>query len=279
MILREHVPTAARESGRRLCTRARPERVVGLAKRNAHAPLEMRSQLASSGRGRRCACGGLVGPTGECAACRDRRLARAQRGRGLEAAPASARTHDFGAVDVERKPGITHGQGGATNTFEDCPAAWRPNANAAAALGRSWVANVINGLTHLPTPMPAPVSALLMKHFHTTYDKDIAKIVRHYREINAALNSTIDFECETSCDADVIAYVYTVWTDLHLCPLWFRKGAAARANAIVHELAHDAAGRDDEAYAWQAKYKKLSVDDAIDNADSYSHFAQEAYGP
>jgi hypothetical protein len=245
--------------------------------RTARASWEARPQAA----GRTCACGGLVGPAGECAACRARRLAGEQRGgRTVQTpSPASARTHDFAAVNVERKPGVTHGQGGATNTFEDCPAGWRPKAQSAAATGRRWVQNVINGLTMLPSPIPAPVATLLTRHFHTTYSKDIAKIVRHYREINAALNATIDFECETSCDANVIAYVYTVWTDLHLCPLWFRSGAAAQANAIVHELAHDAADRDDEAYIWQAKYRTLSVDDAIDNADSYSHFAQEAFGP
>ena len=235
-------------------------------RRAAHEALQERPQASSP---RRCACGGLVGPGGECAACRARRLARAP----------SAGPHHFGAVDVERRPGVAHGPGGPANTFEECPASWRPAANTGAATGRRWVANVINGLTSLPSPIPAPVSALLMKHFHTTYSRDIATIVGHYRQINAALNSTIDFECETDCDANVLAYVYTVWTDLHLCPLWFRSTPARRANAIVHELAHDAAGRDDEAYAWEPRYRTLSVDEAIDNADSYSHFAQEAFGP
>jgi hypothetical protein len=174
---------------------------------------------------------------------------------------------------------VTHGPGGAADSFEDCPPAWHTRANAAAARGRTWVANVVNGLSLLPKPIPVPVAALLMKHFHTTYDKDIATILRHYRTINAALNAEIDFECETECDDNTVAYVYTVWTDVHLCPQWFSSGSAAQANAVVHELAHDAAGRDDEAYAWEPKYNTLSVDDAIDNADSYSHFAQEAFGP
>lgn len=226
--------------------------------------------------GRRCACGGLTGPDGLCDRCSKARR-RAQAATPTTAAARSS--HDFARVSVEKQPGVAHGPGGATNTFEACPAAWRPQANAATALGRSWVTNVINGLSALPTPIPAPVSALLNKHFHTTYDRDIRAILGRYRRISAALNSVIDFECETECDANVTAYVYTVWTDIHLCPDWFRSGPKRKANAIVHELAHDVAGCDDEAYAWEAGYSRLSVDDAIDNADSYSHFAEEAAGP
>lgn len=220
---------------------------------------------------RRCSCGGVVGPSGECDACRRRRLA-------AKGAPAGGSGHDFGAVDVERQPGVAHGPG-ATNKFEDCPPAWKPTADAAARVGASWVANAINGLSNLPSPIPAPVAALLNRHFHTTFDKDIRKIVGHFRQINTAINSAIDFECEKECDKNVHAYVYSVWTDVHLCPLWFKASAKSQANTIVHELAHDAADRDDEAYIWEPKYKTLSVDDAMDNADSYSHFAEEAFGP
>jgi len=245
---------------------------------------------ASGARARRCACGGIVGPMGECDACRRRRLAGSARSRTLAAARAVAappagrrhvdgRRHDFSAIGIEKKPGVAHGPGGPTNSFEDCPLAWKTKANAAARLGASWVENVINGLSSLPTPIPAPVATLLNRHFHTTYDKDIRKILGHYRQIGAALNSKIDFECETECDDNVHAYVYTIWTDVHLCPLWFKAGPRSQANTIVHELAHDAAGRDDEAYIWQPKYRTLSVDDAMDNADSYSHFAEEAAGP
>jgi hypothetical protein len=44
--------------------------------------------------------------------------------------------------------------------------------------------------------------------------------------------------------------------------------------------AGDAADRDDEAYEWEkGSYATLSVEDAIDNADSYSFFAEEAFRP
>jgi Lysine-specific metallo-endopeptidase len=235
-----------------------------------------RAQLLPARRpgqsGGRCACGGTPGPTGECAACRAKRLAS-------EATPGGSR-HDFATVGVERKDGVAHGPAGAANRWTDCPASWRPKAIAAQRLGASWVDNVTNGLANLPKPIPAPVATLLTRHFHTTYDKDIAKVVGKYRQIQTAIHSSLDFECETSCDANVLAYVYSVWSNLHVCPYWFNSGAELQAATIVHEIAHDVAGCDDNAYEWQAaKYAGMSVGDAIDNADSYGHFAWDASKP
>jgi hypothetical protein len=141
------------------------------------------------------------------------------------------------------------------------------------------VANVITGLSNLPRPIPPRVAALLNRHFHTTFSGDIRKIVGHFNEIYSAMNAAIDFECETSCGPREAAYVYSVWTDLHLCPVWYNLSPNGQTNVIIHELAHDAANRDDEAYIWEASYATLSVDDAIDNADSYSNFAEEAMTP
>jgi hypothetical protein len=221
---------------------------------------------------RKCACGGTPGPDGECAACRRKRLAMQS-----HSTTESPRGHDFGRVGIYSDRKAVQAPGAPVNKFEDCPADWRKKANDALAVGRPWVANVITGLSNLPNPIPAPVAALLNKHFHTTNRSDIAEIVKHYTQINSAINHSIDFECETECDDSVAAYVYSIWTDLHLCPIWYNNlDMKGKANTIIHELAHDAAGRDDEAYIWQAKYQTLSVEDAIDNADSYSNFAQDA---
>jgi hypothetical protein len=169
---------------------------------------------------------------------------------------------------------------GPTNRFEDCPIDWQRQANGAVNLGRQWVANTLAGLSSLPSPIPAPVSRLLNRHFHTTYSGDIRTMQRIFTKIYQALNAKIDFECETSCDDNTAAYVYSFWTDVHLCPIWYGQSRRDKANTIIHELAHDAAGCDDEAYVWEAKYARLSVDDALDNADSYSCFAEDAYyGP
>ena len=256
-----------------------------------------RSASESAGQGR-CACGGLLGPAGKCSACRAQRLSTAENAGGWAGVPSREREapeataggqqpatgaglgHDFGAISVERKDGVVHGPAGGANRFDDCPTRWKPAANAAQTLGSSWLDNVVNGLTSLPTPIPVPVANLLTRHFHTTFDRDIAKIAGRYRQLGTAIKQSIDFQCETSCDANVLAYVYSVWSDLHLCPYWFNSGAELQASTVIHELAHDVVGCDDNAYEWEtAKYSAMSVSDAIDNADSYAHFAWDASKP
>jgi lysine-specific metallo-endopeptidase family protein len=236
----------------------------------------------------RCSCG-----TGDlahgCAACRDRAGQggatsggeRAARGRAVAPATSAAgRGHSFGAVSVERKDGVVHGPAGGSNRFDHCPTQWRSAADAAQTLGGDWLDNVVNGLNALPSPIPPPVAALLTRHFHTTYDKDVAKIAKRFQQLGTAIKKSIDFQCETSCSRDVLAYVYSVWSDLHLCPYWFNSGPERQASTVIHELAHDVVGCDDNAYEWQtAKYRSMSVDEAIDNADSYAHFAWDASRP
>src|SRR6478752_2731370 len=66
---------------------------------------------------RRCACGGIVGPTGECAACRAKRLANEAQSRST-GAPLDARTrsamersfgHDFSSVRIHSDTAATAG--------------------------------------------------------------------------------------------------------------------------------------------------------------------------
>lgn len=251
---------------------------------------------------RKCACGNHTMAGGGCAECRNKQGNNQQRSdvgnqptievppvvNGVLGSPGqpldpTTRTfveprfrHDFSQVQAHDANRATQAAGGPTNSFEDCPVDWQRRANAALTRGRPWVANVITGLVNLPEPIPSPVAGLLSRHFHTTRRDHIREIIKHFNTIYSAMNAPIDFECETECDDNVAAYVYAIWTDLHLCPIWYRLGSSGQANVIIHELAHDAAGRDDEAYIWQPTYKTLSAEDAIDNADSYSNFAEEA---
>jgi hypothetical protein len=202
---------------------------------------------------------------------------------GRKAAPparSGAYGHDSGAIAGERKDGVVHGPASGANHWTDCPTTWQPKAKAAQTSGASWVDNAVNGLSALPTPIPAPVATLLQKHFHTTFDKDIAKILGRYKQIQTAIHSALNFECETSCDPNVLAYVYSIWTHLHLCPYWFNSAADLQASTVIHEIAHDIVGADDNAYEWQtAKYSGMSVSDAMNNADSFAHFAWDASKP
>lgn len=166
---------------------------------------------------------------------------------------------------------------GPSNEFDDCPRAWIRAANAANTRAVRWLDNVVAGLSRVPTPMPAALQRSLNDHFHTTDAEDIEEIRENFGEIREAYTESIGFECETSCDDNVAAYVYAIWSDVHLCPIWFRSPDWRQTETIIHELAHEYAGRDDEAYVWQREYKTLDSDDAIDNADSYSAFARDSW--
>ena len=239
---------------------------------------------------RNCHCGQHTSGSSECSSCskqresmsRYSRMSASQAFMSMRQQPAQT-PPSFGAdlsqVPAQSSRSDANTPSAPSNDFDDCPADWQAKANAALARGRPWVANVITGLSSLPNPIPEPVSRLLMRHFHTTARDDIRTIVGHFNTIYSAMNASIDFECETECDANVAAYVYSVWSDVHLCPVWYALSPEGQANVIIHELAHDAANRDDEAYVWEASYATLSAADAIDNADSYSNFAEEASRP
>jgi hypothetical protein len=196
---------------------------------------------------------------------------------GTTSAPASRAGSQTDTIQGDRQDGVVHGPAGTSNHWSDCPTSWRPKADTAQSTGGSWVDNVITGLSMLPTPIPPTVSALLMRHFHTAAPKDIATILARYRQIQTAIHSSLNFECETSCDANVLAYVYSIWTNLHLCPYWFRSAADRQAATVIHEISHDIVGTDDNAYQWEtAKYNALSASKAMNNADSYAFFAWDA---
>lgn len=74
---------------------------------------------------RRCACGGIVGPSGECAACRAKRLAKEAQSRSA-GAPLEARTrsamersfgHDFAKVRIHADAAATAGLGARAFTI------------------------------------------------------------------------------------------------------------------------------------------------------------------
>jgi hypothetical protein len=83
-------------------------------------------------------------------------------------------------------------------------------------------------------------------------------------------------ECENDC-TDAKAYVYAVWTDIHMCMNKLRNESTRRFGEILlHEVSHDAAGTDDEEYYYPSRTTTtLSKGDALDNADSYESFAAQ----
>jgi hypothetical protein len=129
-----------------------------------------------------------------------------------------------------------------------------------------------NAIAKLGSPSDPKVSAALQSNFHSTEAKVVTEVLSKLQTIRAAFNGTIPIEVESEGDAR--AYVYRIWSDIHLCPPWFADtDPDGRARTIIHECSHKYTGTDDEAYHWDtANYAGLSVKDALDNADSYAWF-------
>ena len=167
------------------------------------------------------------------------------------------------------------------NTFEDCTTAQRTAienvlSDALGHVNRATAALARAQATH--PNLASITSSGLNTHFHTTDKDDIETIYRRFRDIQNAMQRGIDFECETSCDPGVGGYVwqFLFWMvgDIHICFNLFNNSSTHQQKAtIIHEVAHRHAGVGDEAYVWESDYSTLSAKDAMDNADSYAHFA------
>lgn len=119
-------------------------------------------------------------------------------------------------------------------------------------------------------------------NFHTTKD-GVLSIRDGFQELRTALNGSITFECEDEGCTDrayirgAIAPVRRLG-DIHVCPPWFNcKDYYRRVTTLIHERAHQYPGATDNAYDWQSEYATLSVEDAIDNAESYAVAARQIY--
>ncbi|MCG8419231.1 MAG: M35 family metallo-endopeptidase [Proteobacteria bacterium] len=119
--------------------------------------------------------------------------------------------------------------------------------------------------------------AVIQANFQTTEEDGINQIKAKYNKIKSAFSGTIPIEVEAD-DTSAVAYVYRLWSDIHLCAPWFNQAADKRAGTIVHEMSHKYAGTDDNAYHHDAAYTTLDAKDAINNADSYQWLALDLVG-
>ncbi|MEZ4362418.1 MAG: M35 family metallo-endopeptidase [Kofleriaceae bacterium] len=129
-----------------------------------------------------------------------------------------------------------------------------------------------NALSQLGSPTAAKVSTALTNNFHSTDAKTVTEVRSQLQKIRNAFNGTIPIEVESEGTAR--AYVYVIWSDIHLCPPWFADtDPDGRARTIIHECSHKYCGTDDKAYHWNTSaYGALSTKDALNNADSFAWF-------
>lgn len=133
--------------------------------------------------------------------------------------------------------------------------------------------------------LPERSMAALAKNFHNVDRSGYPTRVSYLYEIRESLATTrkafdgdIPIEVEDEADGTTEGYVRDWWlwkSDIHLHPLWFRQDLTERARIIVHEACHKYDNDDDHAYYWQSAYDRLTVKQAIDNADSYATFCRD----
>lgn len=111
--------------------------------------------------------------------------------------------------------------------------------------------------------------------------KKLDKLVDNFKKMEDKTGS-IDYEVENKKykpgKSNTVAYVYDSMGDVHLCfPAFDYESENGRASTVVHEISHYSAGTKDHAYDWETKkWNKMSQKDKMENADSYSEFAEEA---
>jgi hypothetical protein len=131
-----------------------------------------------------------------------------------------------------------------------------------------------NAIGKIGNPSDPKVSGALQANFQSTETKVSSEVSTKLARIRSAFNGTIPVEVES--EGTSRAYVYVIWSDIHLCPPWFADPSPdARARTIIHECSHKYTGTDDKAYHWDPKYATLSTKDALNNADSYAWFCMD----
>lgn len=66
--------------------------------------------------------------------------------------------------------------------------------------------------------------------------------------------------------------------DIHLFPAFFQVGAEEQAEIVLHEATHKYIGTVDHAYFQKPEYDKLTVPEALENADSYTELCSLTHG-
>jgi len=90
--------------------------------------------------------------------------------------------------------------------------------------------------------------------------------------------------CINSCEGDVLAYNFGTGATARMTvgPKYFSQGDVVEQGlTLIHEGSHGTTGlaTEDLAYSWQRLLNFLSVSDALNNADSYTHFVRLIQNP
>lgn len=190
------------------------------------------------------------------------------------------------SADIQKR--TERGNGFRVDDAEDCRGNWQ-QIGTAVSEARRMVNSAYNALQPV-TRRAERIRNAMQTHFHLSQQaidengdfnqfRHLVTAINMFRRINNGFSGTIPFECEKTDNdyycRNTLGYVRVIFSDIHLCPLWFGLSAREKAVTVVHEMGHKYAGLDDEAYEFEAGYRRLSTADAVDNADSYACFARD----
>jgi hypothetical protein len=173
--------------------------------------------------------------------------------------------------------------------IDDCPTNAKDIIRERTSTARAWIAYSIRQLDAVladPSKADPDLHRLLRLHFHIGQGKradqafpDTMRLRANFVKLLNAFDKTIPFECEKGCKKGRSAYVQKWWLFgwhhgvIHVCPLFFARGYWGQTVDIIHEIGHKYVDLDDKAYRGSATYSNLTTSDAMNNADSYAHFA------
>jgi hypothetical protein len=144
------------------------------------------------------------------------------------------------------------------------------------AFGSRMVLRALGALGETNPGTRAMRQGWLTMHFKTFDPEKLTKVEGRYHDIKKALAGSINFECESSCKANVLAYYYKVFgSTVHICPPLFDQPAERQVDTLLTGVIAEELGLKSKAGPGTAAYAKQSSTDAIDNADSYTGYARE----
>ena len=176
-------------------------------------------------------------------------------------------------------------------SLSSCTSAQITMVNSHVSVARTWVNDAVPKIRAVADGTASPVvsaivNAALAANFHTVAPTDVQTIAANFENLRTELMTALDIECVSAfwCKPGDLAYVRGAFAfirrlqDVNLCPLWFScSNYYKRVSTIIHEVAHQHPGADDNAYEHQAAYATLNSADAIDNAASYEVAARQIY--
>ncbi len=171
--------------------------------------------------------------------------------------------------------------GAADATYENCTASEEvtvKQSEVTAELQATFVYSHLNGLS----AAARQTDALYSKWFGAYTAGRYSTVLNNWKKIKDALDQSRTFNCDgPDCGSSWYAYVYAGGSvEVFLCSKYWsapESGVDTKFGTLIHEISHEVADTDDNAYGKTAcaDLATNDPDTAIENADNYEYMAEE----